>query len=211
MKLLYYYSKFVRRVLLGKSLKDCQIDKTASVDSGCNILNTSIGRYSYIGYDSWIVYADIGGFCSIADDVYIGGCEHPLDWVSTSPVFENVKNTGVQSRFAYFHLPAHKRTRIGNDVWIGHAAIIKAGVFVGDGAVVGAGAIVTKDVPPYAIVGGVPSKVLKYRFDEETISHLLESQWWNLPDDILSELGQYIKDPKEFLERLGKVKTRVDN
>ena len=86
------------------------------------------------------------------------------------------------------------KTIIGNDVWIGDQCFIKAGVKVGDGAVIGAHAVVTHDVPPYAIVGGVPARVIRYRFDEETINSLLNSEWWNLNDKDLSVFAQYIQN-----------------
>ena len=92
-----------------------------------------------------------------------------------------------------------KRTIIGNDVWMGHGAIIKAGITVGDGTIVGAGAIVVKDVPPYAVVGGVPAKVLKYRFSEDMINDLLTTQWWNASDDIIQKYAIYMNDYKRFV------------
>lgn len=106
-----------------------------------------------------------------------------MDWVSTSLVFQNVRHSGPSKRFAKFDLPKSKKTVIGNDVWIGHGVTIKQGVVVGDGAVIGSNAVVTKDVPPYAIVGGVPAKVVKYKFPQEVIERLEEIQWWNLPDE----------------------------
>ncbi len=91
---------------------------------------------------------------------------------------------------------------IGNDVWIGHGVFIKEGVTVGDGAVIAAGAVVVKDVPPYAIVGGSPAKIIKYRFDEKTISKLLELQWWNMDPEILQQCPyEEIDKAIEFLEQ----------
>lgn len=97
------------------------------------------------------------------------------------------------------HAVNPKRTIISNDVWIGHGAIIKAGITVGDGAIVGAGAVVVKDVPPYAVVGGVPAKVLKYRFSEYMIDDLLATQWWNASDDIIQKFAIYMNDYKRFV------------
>ena len=79
---------------------------------------------------------------------------------------------------------------IGNDVWIGYEAVVMAGVRIGDGAVIGAGAVVTKDIPPYAIAVGIPARVIKYRFDEETIARLLRTRWWDRPPEVIAQLPQ---------------------
>ncbi len=200
------YGKLVRKFLLGKCVRNCRIDKTANTSTGGNILNSTIGRYSYCGYDCWIINADIGAFCSISDSVYVGGSEHPMTWVSTSPVFEHGDSNGAPDSFSKFDVPETKRTIIGNDVWIGHGAIIKAGVSIGDGAVVGAGAVVTKYVPPYAIVGGCPAKIIRYRFDSDLIKQLLDTQWWTLDDDKISAISPYIREPERFIEMVKKVK-----
>lgn len=200
MILSYLYGKFFKKVLRGKCVINSDIHKTAKVNSGSTIVDSTIGRYSYTCYDDEIVNCEIGQFCSISDDVVIGGAEHPMDWVSTSPVFQNVKHSGPKKKFAAFDFEGIKRTVIGNDVWIGKRAIIKAGVHIGDGAVEGSGSVVTKDVPPYAIVGGVPAKVIRYRFDEATINALLENKWWLMEDNLLKSYSNMIDNPIAFLE-----------
>lgn len=201
MRLSYLYSKLIRKIR-GKAILNSRIAQGSVVYQGSAIIGSSIGRYSYCGYDCQIVNAEIGSFCSISDHVYIGGAEHPLNWASTSPVFQHVKHSGPTKRFAKFEVPPVKRTLIGSDVWIGHAATIKQGVNVGIGAVIGSNALVTKDIPPYAIVGGVPAKVIKYRFDDDTIAALLKSEWWLMSDEALSKYAHHIKDPKAFLKSL---------
>ena len=197
----YLYAKLIKK-LHGRALLNCDIHETSRIGMGSNFQDTIMGRYSYCGHDSQIVNCEIGGFCSISDHVYIGGPEHPMDWVSTSPVFQNVKHSGPIKRFETFEINPTKRTKIGSDVWIGHGATVKQGVNIGHGAVIGSNAVVTKDVPPYAVVGGVPAKVIKYRFDESIINALLESKWWDKEDDVLEKCSHLIKDPIQFLAYL---------
>lgn len=202
MSLLYLYSKFFKKIIRGKCVINSNIHRTAKINSGATIVDSMIGRYSYTCYDDEIVNCEIGQFCSISDEVVIGGAEHPMEWVSTSPVFQNVKHSGPKRKFAKFDFEGIKSTIIGNDVWIGKRAIIKAGVRIGDGAVVGSGSVVTKDVPPYAIVGGVPAKIIRFRFDDDIIKELLQSEWWKLPDEMIEKYAHLIKDPIAFIKAL---------
>lgn len=201
-KISYLYGKFFKKIVRGKCVINSLIHKTAKINSGATIVNSTIGRYTYTCYDDEIVNCEIGQFCSISDEVVIGGAEHPIAWVSTSPVFQNVKHSGPKRKFSEFEFEGIKKTVIGNDVWIGRRAIIKAGVTVGDGVVIGSGSVVTKDIPPYAIVGGVPAKILKYRFGEETIKELLQSEWWNMRDEVIERYAHLIKDPIAFTKAM---------
>ena len=199
-KLYFFYSKFVRKFLMGKCVRNSSVDKTACINSGCSVQNSTIGRYTYMGYDCEVLSTDIGGFCSLASGIHTGLAEHPLRWVSTSPVFMKVKNSSVKKRFASLTFKSKPRTVIGDDVWIGTNAIIKAGVHIGTGAVIASGAVVTKDVEPYAIVGGCPAKVIKFRFDKNMIDKLLQSKWWNLDDKFLHSFGGVADNPEEFIK-----------
>ena len=98
-----------------------------------------------------------------------------------------------------------KPIHIGNDVWIGARSIIMDGVSIGDGAIVAAGSVVTKDVPPYAVVGGSPAKIIKYKFSQDIIDRLEEIQWWNLPDEEITKVVDlfHVKNPS--LEEIAKV------
>ena len=202
MTLSYLYAKFVRRYFIGKAIIRSHIDKTATIASGSNVVETTMGKYSYSGYDCQLIACDIGAFCSISDHVFIGGAEHPLDWVSTSSIFQDVKHSGSVKRFARHKVPDTKRTVIGSDVWIGHGASIKQGVIIGHGAVVGTGAVVTHDVPPYAVVAGVPARIVKYRFDETTIQLLLDSRWWETSDTVIQKAAPYLHNPQQFISIL---------
>lgn len=144
----------------------------------------------------WITHekTTIGKFCSIADGSVIGATQHPMSFLSTHAFtyekdcdkknYGNISNQNNIRDISHLTPPCE----IGHDVWIGSNAFIKAGVKIGIGAVVGANAMVTKDVPPYAIVGGVPAKIIRYRFNPEIIERLLQSKWWDLPKDIIVSL-----------------------
>lgn len=151
-----------------------------------------IGKYSY-GFEQFCnkgsMVAEIGAFTSMAANVNYSLGNHPLDRVSTHPFFY-LKKFGLISadrEEVIAGVPKNGKITIGHDVWIGRDVTLLTGVTVGHGAVIAAGAVVTKDVPPYAIVGGVPAKLIRYRFDEATIQKLLQLAWWAWPDDKLRE------------------------
>lgn len=200
----YLWAKLMQR-LRGKAVISSEIDATAVINAGSQVVNSVIGKYSYCGYDCRIINCKIGNYCSLADQVIIGSAQHPMDWVSTSPVFEDTRNSGPRKRFSRFSLPASKQTTIGSDVWIGYGAIIKAGVIIGHGAVIGAGAVVTKDVEPYSVVGGCPAVHLKYRFDGDVRKQLLATKWWGLNDSEIGNIAKYITDPKKFISKCNKI------
>lgn len=136
--------------------------------------NTSVGSYNHIGNGTMTANARIGNYCSIAPYVKLGQMEHDISCVSTSTKIFGPKH-GITSFTGDI-----EPTVIENDVWLAANVVVKQGVTVHTGAVVGAGAVVTKDIPPYAIAVGVPAKVIRYRFSDEIIAKLMESEWWNL-------------------------------
>ena len=163
------------------------VSKKSHISRSCQIFQSIIGRRTYVTNNTSIVCAKIGSFCSIGHNCSIGLAVHTLNKISSSPVFTEKHNP---LRFSFVNedkVVPYKPVNIGNDVWIGDRALVMGGVSVGNGAVIGAGAVVTKDVPPYAIVVGVPAKVIRYRFPEDIRAKLEELKWWNMPERYLKE------------------------
>jgi acetyltransferase-like isoleucine patch superfamily enzyme len=144
-----------------------------------------VGAFTYFNGQAEIFHASIGRYCSIAPDVIIGPGEHPIAHLSTHPFAFGGGGNRFKNCPAYDAIRAtggstikHPRTVIGSDVWIGTRAYISQGVSIGHGSIIAAGAVVTKDVAPFSIVGGVPAKVIRLRFGESMIARLLALSWW---------------------------------
>ena len=165
--------------------------------------DSSLGDHSYIQSDSFFFNVHIGRYCSIAPNVTLGGPTHPTRWLSTSPFQYNKRRSFQGFRTHEFDSDAGS-VIIENDVWIGRCAIVLPGVKICTGAIVGAGAVVTKDVPPYAVVVGVPAKIIRYRFDEETIRELLELKWWELEIEELN--GVNFSNVNEAISQIKQIK-----
>ena len=202
MDLKFLFSKFLKKIQI-PAIKNSQIHKTAKIASKSTVYDSVLGRYSYVGSSSSVLNCKVGSFCSISSGCSVGLPAHPLTLVSTSPVFYS-KNNFLKTCFFERAVEENPVTTIGNDVWIGCNAKIIGGVTIGTGAIIGTGAVVTKDVPPYAVVGGVPAKIIKYRFDDETVSKLLKSQWWNKSNSELEKIAPLFDNPEKLLEVISK-------
>lgn len=174
---------------------------------GAVIKKSFIGRGTYIGYHSKIVNTRIGRYCTIADDVRISLGRHPSDtFVSIHPSFFSL---GKQGGFTYVDHAKYKEhiqaanssfnVEIGNDVWIANNVLIMDGVTIGDGAIIAAGAIVTKDVESYAVVGGIPAKLIRYRFSVEEIQKLKKIKWWARDLQWIKEKADLFDNVKAFI------------
>ena len=159
-----------------------------------------LGNYSYIAKNSSVSNCVIGRFCSIGPNFCCGQGVHPINGISTAPMFYSVVKQNGITLCKENKVKESKLTLIGNDVFIGANVTVLDGVKIGDGAAIGAGAVVVKDIPPYAIAVGVPAKVVKYRFDERTIEALLERQWWNGSEEELQKVERYFWDVNSFLK-----------
>ncbi len=197
--LLYFYSSRKRREFRKRYSKIGRLSRKLR-QAGI------IGEYTYVGSGS--IVADsrnrIGKFCSIARNVAIGTTMHPIHALTTHPISHLGKWEDLtippENRIEFRN---KKPVRIGNDVWIGLNAVLMDGITVGDGAVIGAGAVVTKEIPPYAVAVGVPARVIKYRFDADTVERLLKTRWWDRSPEIIASLPQGdVAAALEILENL---------
>lgn len=177
----------------------CQIGLYNTVNDNDHLIEVSIGDFTYFSNDCFFSHTSIGKFCSVGPGVICGPGLHPTsDFVSTHPAFFSTQKQAQISFVSTGAFAEYKQTSIGNDVWIGTRAIILDGVSIGDGAIIGAGAVVTKDVPPYAIVGGVPAKIIKYRFNDEQINALLQNRWWDKNIEWLRQNAEKFKNINVF-------------
>ena len=184
------------------------VDKTSILGSynvifnNTSIINSVLGDHTFVQKDSMIVNADIGKFCSVAMRVTVGPGQHPTHYISSHPSFYSSSQPLAKTFCNTEKFTPFKKVTIGHDVWLGQNCIVLDGITIGTGAVVAAGAVVTKDIPAYAIVGGVPAKLIKYRFDKKVRNLLLESQWWNWPDELLKKSRHMFIKPEKFINNL---------
>ncbi len=170
-------------------LRESSVGKCCEILGDTAIEYSDVGDYSYLGPGCMVGDAKIGKFCAIAAQVRLGAPNHPIERPSQHrfTYCPEYYDAAAARDHAFFRDRREARVTIGNDVWIGHAVIVLPGVTIGDGAVLAAGAVVTKDVAPYTIVGGVPARQIRERFNRAIAAQLSRIAWWGWPSELIFE------------------------
>jgi acetyltransferase-like isoleucine patch superfamily enzyme len=184
-------------------VSNCKFNHYNTVYKYSRLRNSELGDFSYVARNCQIYNTRIGRFTCIGPNVITGMGAHPSSgFVSSHPLFYSTLGQAsglvIVKENLFDEFPF---TTIGNDVWIGNNAIIKYGIKIGDGAIIGSGAVVTKDVEPYSIVGGVPARIIKYRFTKEQIDFLLDFKWWNKDLEWLKNNKELFQDIDAFIKK----------
>jgi len=189
------------RIHESAKLSQVHLGTYTDVGPNCSVRESSMGDYSYLASNVSMVWTTVGNFCSIAAYTRINPGNHPTWRVTTSHSTYRRKQYGLDEvdDTEFFEWRKSHPCEIGHDVWIGHNVTVLAGVKIGTGACIGAGAVVTKDIPPYAIAVGVPAKVIRYRFDEETIERITATEYWNWSREKLETNFADLRNVDEFL------------
>ncbi len=205
----HYWKKWLRKhgCKLANGLEAIHKNSSVIIESPVTLghmniraTNLVIGAHTFIRSTAKLdLVSSIGRFCGFSSNAYIGHEKqsHPMNWVSTHPFQFSVEN----APFPYH--PVTKPVIIEHDVWMGTNVTILEGVHIGTGCIIASRAVVTKDVPPYAVVAGNPAKIVKYRLPEEIYKQLLASQWWEYPLEILNTLP--LNDPQQFLMEIASI------
>jgi acetyltransferase-like isoleucine patch superfamily enzyme len=193
------YKQTKANIGLNCILKEVELESYTFIGENSRLTRVKMGKHSYTNIEVSINLADIGNYVSIGSHVLIGVGKHPVDMVSTHPAFYS-NNKSFQTFAQEMKYEENLPVEIGHDVWIGSKATVMGGLKIGTGAIVAYGAIVTRNVPPYSIVGGIPARIFKYRFDEDTINRLLEIKWWELSDGFMELHHKEFQHPSKFIQ-----------
>jgi acetyltransferase-like isoleucine patch superfamily enzyme len=189
---------------IGASIKNSDLGFDVFVGVNSRISNSSVGDHSYFNSDTRVSDAIIGKYCSVGSDVKIGFGAHPTSLVSTHPCFY-ANNKGFKTFADQMYYNEERGTvHIGNDVWIGSNVSIMNNVKIGNGVIIAMGSIVTKDVPDYAIVAGIPAKVIKFRFSDDVINSLSEIKWWDFDARLIQSDYKDFLDVEKFINKYAK-------
>lgn len=179
---------------------NCEFGNYNTLYDHAILTNVALGDFSYVGDSTKLANVRIGKFSCIGPEVIAGLGAHPTrDFVSSHPIFYSPRCQAQITFSDHSLFEEFAQINIGNDVWIGARAIVLDGITIGDGAIVGAGAVVTKNIPAYAVVGGVPAKVIRYRFESDEIDFLKQLRWWD--KDI-----KWLRDNSQFMRDISKIK-----
>lgn len=192
------------------TVERCKLENNVIINRRSYINDSRIGKYTYMGINTTMNFTAIGKFCSLGRNVDVGGFDHDYKKLTTMPAFRfnQMMNGGGEIPKVVEHKDL---CEIGNDVWIAAGAQVLHKVKVGDGAVIGAGAVVTKDVPPYAIVAGVPAKIIGYRCSKEQIERLKKIKWWDWPEEEISEIMEVLINKEISDETIGFLEEKSNN
>ena len=185
---------------------ECNVKKgkNVKIEPIVNMCDVTIGDYTYVSSNSHVSQTTIGKCCSIGPSFFCGWGIHPIDGISTSPMFYSTRCQNGMTFSNSNKIEERKKIIIGNDVFIGANVTILDGITIGDGAVIGAGAVVSKDIPPYAIAVGSPIRIIRYRMTEEQIAAMQRIQWWNWEEDKLQEVERMFFEIDKFIEKYDK-------
>ena len=193
------------RVHSSSSLRDCVLGQFTDVAERVVLAECTLGDYSYVERHVEAIYTDIGKFCAIAADTRINALNHPIERISQHKITYRPNEYFLHAKVDKDFREERKSARvvIGHDVWIGHGVIIMPGISIGHGAVVAAGAVVTKNIAAYAIVAGIPSKRIKWRFKKSIRERIISLAWWDWPHDQLATAVADMRtmDAQEFLTK----------
>lgn len=187
----YYQSQVIR----------AKINERAKLFPPFKITDAEVDKDTYIAGNSVISISQIGKFCSIGPNFLCGWGIHPVNGLSTAPMFYSTLKQNGRTLSKEDKITERKKITIGNDVFIGANVTVLDGITIGDGAVIGAGAVVSKDIPPYAIAVGCPIKIIRYRFSEENINKLLKIKWWDFDEQKLTDVEKYFFDTDSFIKK----------
>jgi phosphonate metabolism protein (transferase hexapeptide repeat family) len=171
------------------SLRNATLGRFTELKERVQFHDSTLGDYSYVERHSEVIYSAIGKFCAIASDVRINALNHPMERISQHKITYRPNEYFAHARIdkGFREQRIAEAVSVGHDVWIGHGAIVLPGVRIGHGAVIAAGAVVTKDVPPHAVVAGVPARLLKWRFAPEISARIIALAWWDWEHDRLAK------------------------
>ena len=186
-------------------IKTCSFGEYVEIGSNNNIQDSVIDDYSYTSENCQIIHSTIKKFVNIASYVRLNPSQHPMSWASQHHMQYRKEMYGFgKDDDSFFDWRRERKVEIGNDVWIGHNVVIMGNVTIGNGAVIGSSSVVTKDIPPFAIAVGNPAKIIKFRFDQETIEALQSIAWWDWKHKKIKSSIEDFKSIELFIEKYKK-------